>query len=454
LTAVVLDQEELARAISEGRVGAWLEGAGINSVHLALFDSSGTLREKRLSPASAARAFENGWSFIDAIQWWGPEDAVWRNGGSEHQPAAVDTGSGRPYPFEAGSVMFLAEFAGPMAELSPRHQLEKMVHRLAAAELTADVGWEFECIILESTPGETLDEASTLRPAMSGNQCWSSLTMANEAPMIGGLVTTLEQGAIPVDHVCSELGPGCLELALEHRPAGRSADNAALARIFTKAYFSQHALVATFMAQLSDQFPGLGGHPSLSLHSTLDAGPTLVHRDGTLSKVALAAIAGITTLLPELLVMAAPNPNSYRRFGPGNWAPSTATWGVGNYSCALRVVADHPKSTRLELRIPGADTNPHLCSAMMMGAAAWGIELGLDPPPPVQAPADGREHQAGPRLPRTLIEAAELFSESVAARTLFGSTFVDHYVASRMAEANACNRFVSAQERRRYMRHV
>jgi len=37
---------------------------------------------------------------------------------------------------------------------------------------------------------------------------------------------------------------------------------------------------------------------------------------------------------------------------------------------------------------------------------------------------------------------------------LFGSTFVDHYVASRMAEANACNRFVSAQERRRYMRHV
>src|SRR6202044_452362 len=95
---------------------------------------------------------------------------------------------------------------------------------------------------------------------------------------------------------------------------------------------------------------------------------------GGLSKTAMAAIAGITTLLPELLVMAAPNPNSYRRFGPGNWAPTTATWGIGNYSCALRVVADAPESTRLELRIPGADANPHLCAAMFLGSFLWGID--------------------------------------------------------------------------------
>jgi hypothetical protein len=68
-------------------------GAGIDNVHVALLDPSGTLREKRLGRRAAARAFERGWSFIDAIGWWGPDDGVWRAGGSEHQPARLDTGA-------------------------------------------------------------------------------------------------------------------------------------------------------------------------------------------------------------------------------------------------------------------------------------------------------------------------------------------------------------------------
>jgi glutamine synthetase len=454
LTTTSFDLEELTLAVAGRRVGAWLASANVETVHLALLDSSGTLREKRLGSRAAARAFEDGWSFIDAIQWWGPDDVVRRLGGSEHQAAAVDLRSGRPHPFEADATLFVADFVGPMVELSPRHQLQVMVDRLADAGLAADIGWEFECIVLESPPSGSSGEAGELRAAMSANRCWSSQTMVTEAELIGGLVTTLTAGDIPIDHVCAELGPGCLELALAHQPALRSADNAAWGKVFTKAYFEQRGLVATFMAQLSDGFPGLGGHPSLSLRSTLDGGPALAEPDGTVSKTALAAIAGITILLPELLVLAAPNPNSYRRFGSGNWAPSTATWGIGNYSCALRVVADRPESTRLELRIPGADTSPHLCTTMLLAAAIWGIEQGLEPSTPVQAPLDGRDQQSGPRLPRDLIEAAEFFSESAAARALFGSPFVEHYSASRMAEAYACHRFVSAEERQRYLRHV
>jgi glutamine synthetase len=454
MTARAIDQEGLRRACAEGSASEWLAAAGVQTVHLALLDSSGTLREKRLSPGAAARAFEGGWSFIDAIGWWGPEDDVGRSGGSEHQPALVDLLSGRPYPFEPDSFHFMAEFVGPMAELSPRHQLERMIGRLAEAGLEADVGWEFECIVLETPPGGALAETTELRPAMPANRCWSAQTMATEAELLGGLVATLTGGGIPVDHVCAELGPGCLELALEQQPALRAADGAALSKVFTKAYFEQRGLVATFMAQLDDDFPGLGGHPSLSLRWTHDGSPALAEPAGDLSQVARGAIAGITTLLPELLVMVAPNPNSYRRFSPGNWAPSTATWGVGNYSCALRVVADRPESTRLELRIPGADTSPHLCLAMMLGAALWGVEQGLEPPPPLQAPADGRARATERRLPRDLQEAAERFTGSETGRGLFGANFVDHYGASRLAEARACSRFVSAQERRRYLRTV
>ena len=454
MTASVLDADVLARAAAEGRIGEHLEESGIESVHLALLDPSGTLREKRLGRRAAARAFERGWSFIDAIGWWGPDDAVWRAGGSEQQPARVDYGSGRRNPFEENSVLFLADFEGPMAELSPRYQVSQMTDRLAASGLICEAGWEFECLVLASTPDLDSGESHSLAPAMPANRCWSSQTMATDAAVIGGWVTALSDGDVPVDHVCAELGPGCFELATEHRPAPRAADDAAWGKLFTKAYFARRSLVATFMAQVSDGFPGLGGHPSVSFRAAADGTPVLTETDGTLSETARAAIAGITALLPELLVMAAPYPNSYRRFGPGNWAPSTATWGVGNYSCALRVVADDPESARLELRIPGSDTCPHLCTAMVLGAAVWGIEHGLEPGPPIQAPRDGREHECGRPLPRDLEEAAQRFSESTVARALFGARFVAHYAAGRIAEAQACHRFVSAQERQRYLRNA
>jgi glutamine synthetase len=437
-------------------VAAWMAEQGLTTVHLGLVDASGTLREKRLGPSAAAAAFERGWSFIDAIQWWGPDDRTWRAGGSVDQAATVDRHSGRRYPFEAGAAFFLADFTGELGELSPRVQLQRMVDRAAACGLVPEVGWEFELIVLDQSEAELRGGGGPagLRPAMVANRCWSALTPAVEAEAIGGLLATLAAGDVPVDHVCAELGPGCLELATEHRPAVRSADDAALAKLFAKAYYGRRGQTATFMAQLGEEFPGLGGHPSLSFRSATDGQPVIEDEQGELSKVALSAIAGVVTLLPELLVMVAPTPNSYRRFAPGNWAPSTATWGPGNYSCGLRAVTGGPRDGRLELRIPGADTSPHLCLAMFLGAAVWGIEHGLEPAAPVMPPADGRLVPGAGRLPRNLLEASEGFAASQIARELFGPAFVEHYAASRIAEEEACRRFVPAQEQLRYLQQV
>jgi glutamine synthetase len=285
---------------------------------------------------------------------------------------------------------------------------------------------------------------------MAANRCWSALTPATEAEVLAGLTDTLARGSVPLDHLCCELGPGCLELATAPHPAVTSADDAALLKLFTKAFFARRGQSATFMAQLGEGFPGLGGHPTLSLRSTTDGRPVLAETNGDLSKTATSAIAGVVALLPELAAMVAPTPNSYRRFTPGNWAPSSATWGIGNYSCGLRVVADRPGSTRLELRVPGADVAPHLGLAMFLGAVVWGIEGGLEPPPPVAAPVDGRLVGA-PGLPRTLGEAVDLFTDSTAAAELFGERFVAHYAASRRAEDEVCRRFVSPSERHRYL---
>ena len=41
---------------------------------------------------------------------------------------------------------------------------------------------------------------------------------------------------------------------------------------------------------------------------------------------------------------------------------------------AVRVVNDGPETTRIEFRLPAADTNPHLALALALGAGLWGIE--------------------------------------------------------------------------------
>ena len=441
------DPTGAAQAVADRQTEKWLAAQRIETVHIGLFDSSGVLRQKTLRPPAATRALEHGWSFIDAIQWWRPDDtlAPGAPAGAGTQPAHVDPTTARPYPFgPTPAALFLAEFTEPLCQLSPRYQVQNMIDRAAALGLEARVGWEFECIVLE--------EDGTA--AMTDNRCWSAATMATEANVLADLMTSLEAGAVPVDHICAELGPGCLELATAAEPAMRSADSAALAKLYTKAFFAGRNQQATFMAQLDHTFPGLGGHPSLSLHSTLDGTPVLTDAPGVLSKVAGGAIAGITELLPQLLVLAAPLPNSFRRFGPGNWAPSSATWGMGNYSCALRVVADDPATARLELRIPGADISPHQCLALMLGAAVWGIERNLEPPPPVPTPEDGRHSPDAPTLPRDLTEAAERLQASAPAHDLFGPTFTEHMAALARAEAAACHRLVSDAERARYQAYV
>jgi glutamine synthetase len=443
---------EVRAAIAEHGVMEWLAGIDVDAVHLGIFDTSGTLREKRLSPPSAARAFERGWSFIDAIDWWAPDDTTWRDDGSVDRPATVDPDSGRWHPFERRGLLFLADFGPPLDDLSPRTMLQRMVARAEAIGIRAEVGWEFECIVLDgwdssARPGQVV-------PALADNVCWSASTLAADADLFAQLTQVLKRGSVSLDHLCAELGPGCVELATASMPALRSADDAALMKLFTKAFFTRRGQRATFMAQFSEEFPGLGGHPSLSLHSTLNDEPLLAEAAGVLSKLAGSAIAGVITLLPELIAMAAPNTNSYRRFAPGNWAPSTATWGLGNYSCALRAVAGEARDTRLELRIPGADTVPHLCLAMFLGAAIWGIEHDLELPRPVVAPEDARNLDVASRLPRDLVDAADQLERSYPAKDLFGLAFVEHYAAGCRAEAEVCRRFVPRHEQLRYQHTV
>ena len=438
-------------------VDALLATESIEFVHLGLFDLEGVFREKRLPVAQARSYLQDGWSFIDALPYWGPNDTTRADRPYRSEPCDIDPSSLRPYPFEPNSALLVADYSGDSAALSPRALLATQIARARGLGFAALGATELEFILLAESPASIVEKGyDGLLTHAQENRCWSGLYPATGAAFLADYTRCLQAGDIPLHHLCSELGPGCLEAALPVRPLAAAADDCALFKLFTKAYCIQHGLTASFMAQLSDAHPGLGGHPIVSLRS-LDGDAAVFHDaadPGGISRTARHFIAGILALLPELMPMFAGTVNAYRRYVPGNWAPRTATWGIGNYTCGLRVVAGKPDDCRIEFRLPGADMNPHLAFAMLLGAGLDGLERALEPPPETIELGRALVHpEIGP-LPRTLLEAAERMAGSARASELFGARFVDHYTRACIDEDIAMRRHVSAFERRRYLHHV
>lgn len=197
-----------------------------------------------------------------------------------------------------------------------------------------------------------------------------------------------------------------------------------------RAIGERQRLVPTFMAAPADRVAS-----GLHLHVSLWRGeePVLADRErpGELSELGRQVVAGLLEGLPELAPLYAPNANSYKRYRPHSFAPTSYTWGRDNRSCAVRVVG-HGRGLHLEIRLPGADASPHLALAATLAAARCGIEGSLKPP--AATTGDGYRDHADAAVPTSLREALRLFEASTLAGDLLGPDVVAHYANLAQAE--------------------
>jgi glutamine synthetase len=348
--------------------------------------------------------------------------------------------------------MLLAEYAGDQAETVPRAVLRRQVARAAGLGLAARAAFEFEWLVYDETASSLRDKQFTgLTPWAVDNRCWDGLSAAIYAEPIRELEALLRSGGIGLLGLGMELGPGCLEGTLAATDPISAADEAALFKLYTKAFFRRRNQTAVFMSQPDADAPGLSGHIHLSLRDK--RGRNLFYDAKSPDRMSAAMrhfVGGVLALLPECAALPLHTVNAYRRLSPGNWAPRTATWSVQNYSTAIRAVTDNADRCRLEFRLPGADVHPHLALAMFLGAGLWGVEQRIEPPVPVIS--DGRvDVPVGtPPLPHDLRLAADALSASKVAADLFGEAFVERFVQSRRHEFQALQRAVSAAEKARY----
>ena len=119
--------------------------------------------------------------------------------------------------------------------------------------------------------------------------------------------------------------------------------------------------------------------------------------------------------MPDSTAIFAPHAVSHARLAPGFFAPAACAWGHENRTCAIRVPGGGPASLRLEHRVAGADANPHLLLAAILGAALIGVEDDLEPPPPVTGNAYDLDL---PRLAPSWAEAVERLGSPLMRRVL------------------------------------
>jgi glutamine synthetase len=428
------------------------EGAAvgdIDTVVLAMTDMQGRLQGKRLTATH----------FLDEVLEHGAESCnyllavdVDMNTVDGYAMSSWERGYGdmllvpdlttlRPIPWHEATAMCLADVhwnEGGDVVASPRQILRGQLARLGARGWSANAGTELEFLVFRDTYEEAFAKGyRDLRPANLYNVDYSLLGTARIEPLIRRIRNDMVTAEMVVENSKGECNFGQHEINFRYSDALRAADEHVIFKNGAKEIAADEGMSISFMAKY-DQREGSSCHIHFSLADA--EGPLFAREEDVFSSF----LAGQLACLRELTLLLAPNVNSYKRFAPSTFAPTTVAWGKDNRTCALRVVG-HGASLRFENRVGGADLNPYLALSAIIASGLHGIDAGLELEPALEGNAYVQEDR--PHVPRTLAEARGLFAASDVARAAFGEEVVDHYLNAADVELAAFNAAVTDWER-------
>ncbi len=326
---------------------------------------------------------------------------------------------------------------------SPRHILRRQSERLAERGWRGLAGTELEFTVFRDSYEAAWNAGYRgLTPANLYNVDYSILGTGRIEPLLSRLRAEMAGAGMVVESAKGEANLGQHEIAFLYADLLEKADEHTVYKTGAKEIAAQEGMSLTFMAKF-DRNAGNSCHIHLSLRDADDWPVFAGDGPGGMSPVFEQFLAGLLATLAELMLLFAPNVNSYKRFAEGSFAPTAIVWGRDNRTCAFRVVG-HGASLRVEARVPGGDVNPYLALAGLVAGGLHGIERGLELP----AACAGNAYTAGyARIPRSLSEAARLFAESSVARSALGDDVVEHYLNMARVELDTFGRAVTDWER-------
>jgi glutamine synthetase len=448
--------------MNQHQITVYIQENNIQKIKFAFADIDGVLRGKVIHTKKFLDGLQSGYGFCDVVFGWDSSDVCYDNveltgwhTGYPDKACHIDLSTFRQVPWQDNIPFFIGDFSdadGKGLAACPRSLLKRITKECDALGYHPEFAQEFEWFNFRETPQSLQDKSFTnLEPLTPGMFGYSILRTSENSEFCEDLVDLLAKFNIPLEGFHTETGPGVYEAAILHSHVMEAADRAALLKTAVKEIAYKHGIVATFMAKWNENLPGCGGHIHQSLWNK-DQTKNLFY-DGKdankMSELHKQYLAGQLYCLPHILPMYAPTINSYKRLIEGAWAPTTITWAVENRTTAFRVLNSTEGYTRLETRIPGADTNPYLAMAAALASGLYGIKnkLSLDVP---QTVGNGYQNAANGNIQPNLYEATVDMKKSAIAKEILGADFVEHFTQTRLWECKQFAKSVTDWELKRY----
>ncbi|RWF53050.1 MAG: glutamine synthetase [Mesorhizobium sp.] len=436
-------------------VGAWLEWRGIEDIECITPDQAGVARGKMMP----SKKFTSNTSlalpsavFMTTISGGYPED-----GNGFHYPEddgdlklMPDLSTLTVVPWEedptAAVICDLVHQDGRSVEFTPRNVLKRVLAAYDKRGLKPVVAPEIEFYLVRKNP----DPDYPLTPpvgrsgrAIGGGAGYSIAGVNEFDELIDDIYHFSESQGLEIDTLIHEEGAGQLEINLRHGDPIELADQVFMFKRTIREAALKHEIYATFMAKPIQGQPGSAMHIHQSIIDKKTGRNVFSAEDGSETEAFFHFLGGMQKHVPNALVMFAPYVNSYRRLTQSASAPVNNKWGYDNRTTAFRVPRSDPAARRVENRIPSSDANPYLALAASLACGLIGMTNKIKAEPPVLTTANEAEID----LPRSLLEAVDLFEADEELCALLGQSFAATYAAIKRAEFETFMEVISPWER-------
>ena len=426
---------------------------------MAIVDYNGILRGKRLTGGYVQTSIKDGVRMplsIVGVDIWGNDiensAQVFDNGDADGYFLPTDRSplvqSWFDEPTSLIPVMMVEEDGNPNG-VCPRGALAKIETEYAAKGLSIVSATELEFHLIRHTDGAYEPDGDGRLKTSAAVECIDA--MQEKEAFFKEVYATADAWGIGLGAAISEASSGQYEINLKHQAgAVQIADNTYFLKRIIKGVAKKHGLEATFMAKPFGDGAGNGLHVHFSV---LDADGNNIFDNGgdEGTPILRHALAGLETFMQSHMLLFAPHANSYRRFLPGSFAPTKIVWGYDNRLTALRVPNSPPRARRIEHRVGGADANPYMVLAAIMGAALYGMNESLTPSEPVLGNAYNADR---PELPLSWVQAVEAFSRFEKNQKLFDPRLIRMIGACKQQEQTIFGAQISKFEYETYVETV
>ncbi|MGW4395158.1 glutamine synthetase family protein [Amycolatopsis nivea] len=317
----------------------------------------------------------------------------------------------------------------------PRQALKRIVAAYRERGLRIQACVEIEATVFEESVHQArAQKYQDLTPL--GGTAGAALVHAKSADYteyLEAVAARFDEIGIPWEAWSDEAATGQIEFNIAPADPVTAADYWARARQLMREVAYSLGRSVTFMSKWSAAY-GQGAHLNVSVSD----------EDGNIffnaaapaepSERMLHFLGGVMGTLEASTSFALPTITSYRRLMELEGPPTTQTWGVANKSCAVRAVLADAAATRLEYRLPAADSNMYSTLAVFLAGGLLGLDEKTTPPPAFDGMAWALAPGSVAPVPKNLYDAIAALEADDQLRKYLGEEFIDYWIGLRRWE--------------------